>query len=99
MKELKKGENKITWNGQDERGQALPAGDYQLFLEAVNSSGTKMNVKTEFEGTITGVNYTPEGPVLLVGNQTVKIKDVEENCRPKSYEERPEKQIMYQHRT
>ncbi len=82
VKELKKGENKITWNGQDERGQALPAGDYQLFLEAVNSSGTKMNVKTEFEGTITGVNYTPEGPVLLVGNQTVKIKDVKKIVDP-----------------
>lgn len=82
LKDLKKGENKISWNGQDERGQPMPAGDYQLFLEAVNSSGTKMNVKTDFEGTITGVNYTPEGPVLLVGNQTVKLKDVKKIVDP-----------------
>lgn len=31
---------------------------------------------------ITGVNYTPEGPVLLVGNQSVKLRDVKKIIDP-----------------
>lgn len=42
----------------------------------------KVAVKTDFDGVITGVNYTPEGPVLLVGTQTVKLKDVKKIVDP-----------------
>ncbi len=82
MKELKKGSNSFTWNGLDERGQAVPAGEYQFFLEATAANGQKLGVKTDFEGIISGLNYTPEGPVLLVGTQSVKLKDVKKIVDP-----------------
>jgi flagellar basal-body rod modification protein FlgD len=82
LRELKKGENKFTWNGQDEKGTVTPAGDYQFFMEATNGAGRKMAVKTDFNGTITGINYSAEGPVLLVGTQSVKLKDVKKIVDP-----------------
>jgi flagellar basal-body rod modification protein FlgD len=82
LKNLKAGENKITWNGEDDKGTKMMAGEYQFSVEAVGASGQKMNVKTEFEGVITGVNYSPEGPVLLVGNQSVRLRDVKKITDP-----------------
>ena len=82
LKELKKGPNNFTWNGLDEKGNAAPAGEYQMFIDATGASGQKLSVKTDFEGVITGVNYTAEGPVLLVGNQSIKLKDVKKIVDP-----------------
>jgi flagellar basal-body rod modification protein FlgD len=82
LKDLKKGDNKFTWNGQDERGMAVPAGEYQIFVDATSANGGKLAVKTDFEGTITGVTYTAEGPLLLVGNQSIKLKDVKKIVDP-----------------
>jgi flagellar basal-body rod modification protein FlgD len=82
LKELKQGANSFTWNGMDDRGSAAPAGEYQFFLEATAANGQKLGVKTDFEGIISGLNYTPEGPVLLVGTQSVKLKDVKKIVDP-----------------
>lgn len=82
LKSLKKGENKYTWNGLDERGNAAPAGDYQFHIEAKTSNGGKLAVKTDFEGVITGLSYSSEGPVLLIGNQSLKLKDVKKIVDP-----------------
>lgn len=76
LKDLKEGENKITWNGQDEKGAAQRPDEYTFAIEAKGSDGKKVAVKTDFSGTISGINYTPEGPVLLVGNQTIRLRDV-----------------------
>ncbi len=82
LKEMKKGNNTWVWNGQNDQAQAQSAGEYQFFVEASNSGGKKLSVKTDFEGLITGVNYTNEGPVLLVGSQSVKLKDVKKIVDP-----------------
>ncbi len=76
LQKLKEGDNKFVWNGQNEKGQPAPVGNYQMFAEAFNDAGNKQMIKTDFEGVITGVNYTAEGPVLMVGNQSVKLKDI-----------------------
>ena len=82
LKEMKKGSNQFNWNGQDERGQVSPVGEYSFFIEATAPNGVKLAAKTDFEGQITGVNYTADGPVLLVGNQSVKLKDVKKIVDP-----------------
>lgn len=82
LKNVKAGENVITWNGIDEKGAVAPAGDYQFTAEAIGSNGQKMAVKTAFEGVITGINYSAEGPVLLVGNQAVRMRDVKRITDP-----------------
>jgi flagellar basal-body rod modification protein FlgD len=79
---LKKGDNKITWNGHDSRDNVVPVGEYRFAIEAKGSNGTKLAVKTDFSGMITGVNYTPEGPVLMIGNQTIRLRDVRKITDP-----------------
>lgn len=81
LKDLKQGDNKITWNGQDERGNNMNPGEYRFAVEA-KAGEKKVAVKTEFDGLITGINYTAEGPVLLVGNQTIRMRDVRKITDP-----------------
>lgn len=81
MKGLKKGENKISWNGQNDKGQNQNPGDYRFAIEAKQGE-KKIAVKTDFDGIITGINYTPEGPVLMVGNQSIKMRDVRKITDP-----------------
>jgi flagellar basal-body rod modification protein FlgD len=76
LQKLKEGDNKFVWNGQTDKGQPAPAGNYQMFAEAFNGNGGKQQIKTDFEGIITGVSYTAEGPVLMVGNQSVRMRDI-----------------------
>lgn len=82
LKSLKKGDNKITWNSLDEKGMKILPGEYNFSIEAKDGGGKKMAIKTDFEGVISGVNYTPEGPVLLVGNQTIRMRDVKKITDP-----------------
>jgi flagellar basal-body rod modification protein FlgD len=79
---LKKGQNTVNWNGLNEDGAAARPGEYRFVIEAKNSAGTKLVAKTQFDGKITGLNFTPNGPVLLVGNQTVKLQDVKRIYEP-----------------
>lgn len=78
----KAGDNKITWNGLDEKATATFPDEYTVSIEAKTGNGQKMAVKTDFEGVITGVNYTPEGPVLMVGQQTVRLRDLRKIIDP-----------------
>lgn len=76
MNNLQAGANKITWNGMNEAGAAQPAGEYKFSIEAKDKTGQKINIKTEFEGKISGLSFSAEGPVLQVGSQSIKMKDV-----------------------
>lgn len=73
---LPEGANKISWNGMNEGGEKQPAGDYKFQIEAKNKLGQKVSVKTEFEGKISGMSFSAEGPVLKVGQQSIKMRDV-----------------------
>lgn len=76
MNNLKKGDNQIKWNGLAEDGLEAKPGDYRFNVEAFASNGARVFAKSDFEGRITGLNYTANGPVLLVGNQAIRMSDV-----------------------
>ena len=78
----KAGPNSIPWNGQDERGFDQAPGDYSLLIEATDHGEGRVGVETQFDGLITGVNFTNEGPLLIVGNRTVKFSDVKKIVDP-----------------
>ncbi|MEY4615876.1 MAG: basal-body rod modification protein flgD [Pseudomonadota bacterium] len=82
MKQLKAGANGFNWNGQDENGAVQPLGDYKLVVEASDNSGKKVGVESQFDGVITGINFSGEGPLLMVGNRTVKMSDVRKIVDP-----------------
>lgn len=79
---LKEGDNKITWNGEDEKGVKAKPGDYQFQIEAVGTNGQKVQVQTEFEGIVSGMSFSPEGPILQVGKQSVRLKDIRQFTDP-----------------
>lgn len=80
--QLKMGENKFTWNGVDEKGNKAKPGDYKAEISAVGAAGQKINVKTDFTGIVTGMSFSPEGPVLQVGKQNVRLKDIRQFSDP-----------------
>ncbi|QLY25046.1 flagellar hook assembly protein FlgD [Bdellovibrio sp. KM01] len=83
LKGLKQGDNKLTWNGEDEKGMKAAVGEYQFIAEAKTADGKKLGIKTDFDGLITGVSYSSEGPVLNVGNQAIRFRDVKKITDPR----------------
>lgn len=75
---LKAGENKISWNGVGDDGLEGRAGEYRFEIKAESSPGKSINVDTSFDGQITGVKFVGNLPVLMVGNKTVKMTDVQQ---------------------
>ena len=73
---LKAGANKVVWNGTDNEDREVKPGKFVFNIDALNGD-KKIGVVTETKGTITGVNYTPEGPMLMVGDQRVSLQDVQ----------------------
>lgn len=76
LNNLQAGTNKITWNGMNESGVNQGAGEYKFTVEAKDKLGQRVNIKTDFEGKISGLSFSAEGPVLQVGAQSIKMKDV-----------------------
>lgn len=83
LKSLKAGANKLTWNGEDEKAMKALPGEYQFIAEAKTGDGKKLGIKTDFDGVITGVSYSNEGPVLHVGNQAIRFSDVKKITDPR----------------
>jgi flagellar basal-body rod modification protein FlgD len=76
LSNLKPGANKIAWNGMNDKGIKQGVGEYSFQIEATGANGQKMPVKTEFQGVISGLSFSAEGPVLQVGKQTLKMRDI-----------------------
>lgn len=73
---MPKGKNSFEWNGIQDDGTPARVGEYKITLDAQSAAGTKVYAKTSFEGRITGLNYSPEGPVLMVGDQSIRMSEV-----------------------
>lgn len=76
LRNLKKGDNQVTWNGETDNGGVARPGEYSFEIVAKGKDSRKLAVDTKFNGQITGVNYTNRGPVLLIGNKSVRLSDV-----------------------
>jgi len=78
----KAGGNIWTWNGKDNQDNILPSGNYRVAIEAFSSNDQKLLVKTDFEGVISGVNFSPQGTLLMIGNQAVRLQDIRKIVDP-----------------
>ncbi len=75
--DVKQGDMKFSWVGNTDDGDIAPAGEYKFTVEAKSETGQKLHVATAFKGKVTGLNFTKEGPVLMVGDQSFKINDIQ----------------------
>jgi flagellar basal-body rod modification protein FlgD len=76
LSDLKKGTNRISWNGLDSQDNPTPSGNYRVSVEARDDRGKAVNAVTEFGGQITGVTFGKEGPILMIGDQKIRFSDV-----------------------
>lgn len=82
MASLKKGRNELNWNGLLEDGTKAAPGEYSVAIEAHGSNGKKLAVETKFDGVIDGVQFTPQGPMLTIGKQQLRLSDVSKIVDP-----------------
>jgi flagellar basal-body rod modification protein FlgD len=72
----KAGAQKVTWNGKDLTGQALPEGDYTFVINATNKVGNPVTVEATLKGSVEGVAYDGNHPYLVVGGNRVALTSV-----------------------
>lgn len=73
---LNAGTQTYTWNGVGNNGQTWPDGTYTISVTATGSTGQAVNVSTQTQGTVSGVNLSNNPPTLTVNGQSVAISDV-----------------------
>lgn len=73
---LKKGANALKWNGLTTEGLPARPGEYKFSVEATGNGGQKIFAKSSFEGRISGVDFSPSGPMVIVNGQSIKLSDV-----------------------
>jgi len=73
---LKKGKNSVPWNGRLENGTLAQPGEYKVVIEAKKAGNQKIHAETAFEGRVTGVNFTAQGPVVMLGRKSVRLQEV-----------------------
>ncbi len=79
---LLKGKNEVSWDGKLDNGSSARVGEYKVEITAQNAFGKKVHAATSFEGIISGVNFTGSGPVLMVGNKSIKMTDIKNIVDP-----------------
>ncbi|MBC8132431.1 MAG: flagellar hook assembly protein FlgD [Deltaproteobacteria bacterium] len=72
----KEGDVPIEWDGRNEKGVLMPAGDYTLQAVAFDADGKAVPIKLTNSGNVTGVAFEDGVPVLRVGGSLVKMSDV-----------------------
>jgi flagellar basal-body rod modification protein FlgD len=70
------GSQQFTWNGQNNNGQASPAGTYTLAISATSANGTSVAVPTTVTGVVSSVDVSKNPPLLSVGGQSYSINQI-----------------------
>ncbi len=74
--ELSAGTHQLEWDGRDDRGQRVPAGTYSITVRAHTSDGTEVTATPLVRGTITGIRYSSNGLMVLLGALEVPISSI-----------------------
>lgn len=71
------GSRSYVWDGKDDLGNDMPFGNYTFAVEAMDSRGDMVNVKTKSLGTVTNVDFD-DGITYLVldGSKRVHLSDI-----------------------
>jgi flagellar basal-body rod modification protein FlgD len=77
-----KGSLEIPWDGRDEAGVPLPAGEYRVELAAADVEGKAVDIEARGRGRVTGVSFANGYPELLIDGRKVKLSDVLEIVEP-----------------
>ncbi len=70
------GDLSLSWDGLNDSGVALPAGDYNLAAAATDADGNRVPISLTNSGTVTGVAFQGGLAQLKVGDSLIKMSDV-----------------------
>ena len=68
--------NKIVWDGLDDSGVAVPAGDYTFSIEATNTEGEPVNAATVISDEVDGIVYENGVPYLMIDDTMVGLHEI-----------------------
>ncbi len=68
----------IPFDGKDDNGNALPAGDYTVTVAGKDTQGAAVAVTQTNKGVVTGISFANGYAELLVSGVTIKLSDVSE---------------------
>jgi flagellar basal-body rod modification protein FlgD len=79
------GANTVTFNPVDMSGKSLPAGAYNVAIQALDQNGQPIsNITTSIIGAVTNVATNSSGTQLSIGNVTVPLSSVTSVQKPSS---------------
>ena len=71
------GKHALAWDGKDDQGQKLPAGNYSFKVGASDQAGTAVSgIGTYTFGKVTGVENSDTGVILKIGDRSINMTDV-----------------------
>lgn len=70
------GEFPLAWDGKDEKGQQLAAGQYKVELKATGISGSPLSGYMQIKGAVTGLEFGAEGARFRVGGASLAPVDI-----------------------
>lgn len=70
------GLNEVSWDGRDDDGEMLPAGEYTLSVTVTGEGGEEIAAMPVMRGTVDGVSFESGSAVLVVDGVEVPLYEV-----------------------
>ncbi|GAK46489.1 flagellar hook capping protein [Tepidicaulis marinus] len=70
------GAQDFVWDGKNNDGVDQPDGFYIIDIEATNEDGEQVQYSSRITGTVTGVDFSGNVPLINLGDQTIPASDV-----------------------
>ncbi len=66
----------FTWDGKDKNNSPMASGRYTYEVSAKDADDNKVEAIPLVTGVVTGVDFSEENPMLMIGDEAVSIADV-----------------------
>lgn len=73
---LKQGDRSVVWNGNDSKGNNVPAGEYYFSVSASTATGATVEANPLALGRVDAVRFIDGNPVLVVGGREISFGSV-----------------------
>ena len=73
---LTAGDQKLNWDGKDNRGNMVNPGNYKFTVQAIDSTGADVQSTSYTYGKIQSVRFKPEGTMLLINGVEAPLENV-----------------------
>lgn len=70
------GDHSVQWDGTDENGNALPAGEYRFEINAEDDKGESVAALGYVHGIVSGVRFKSDGTVFIIDGVEVPLSHV-----------------------